>query len=48
MLALRSDRLGDDLYGGDCRPFVMDARDSLDVDDPFDLELAEQLLGATR
>ena len=48
MLARRADRLGDDLYGGDVRPFVMDARDSLDVDDASDLELAEQLLGATR
>jgi len=44
VLALRSERLGDDLYGGDCRPYVMDARDSLDVDDSFDLELADLLL----
>ena len=44
VLALRADRLGDDLYGGDVRPFVMDERDSLDVDDPFDLELADLLL----
>jgi CMP-N-acetylneuraminic acid synthetase len=44
VLALRSDRLGDDLYGGDCRPYVMDERDSLDVDDSFDLELADLLL----
>ena len=44
VLALRSSRLGDDLYGGDCRPFVMDERDSLDVDSPFDLELADLLL----
>jgi CMP-N,N'-diacetyllegionaminic acid synthase len=48
VLARRADRIGDDLYGGDVRPFVMDARDSLDVDDAADLELAEQLLGATR
>ena len=48
VLARRADRIGDDLYGGDVRPFVMDARDSLDVDDAFDLELAEQLMGATR
>ena len=33
VLARRADRIGDDLYGGDVRPFVMDARDSLDVDD---------------
>ena len=44
VLALRSDRLGDDLYRGDVRPFVMDERDSLDVDDSFDLELADLLL----
>lgn len=46
VLARRIDRLGDDLYGGDVRPFVMDVRDSLDVDDPHDLELAELLLGS--
>ena len=44
VLAVLSDRLGDDLYGGDCRPYLMDERDSLDVDDPFDLELADLLL----
>lgn len=44
VLALRSNRLGDDLYGGDCRPYLMDERDSLDVDDSFDLELADLLL----
>ena len=48
VLARRADRMGDDLYGGDVRPFVMDERDSLDVDDPGDLELAELLLGARR
>ena len=46
VLALRAGRLGDDLYAGDCRPFLMDERDSLDVDEPFDLELAELLLRA--
>ena len=45
VLALRSHRLGDDLYAGDCRPYLMDERDSLDVDEPFDLELADLLLG---
>jgi CMP-N-acetylneuraminic acid synthetase len=45
VLALRADRIGTDLYGGDCRPYVMGARESLDVDEPFDLELAELLLG---
>jgi CMP-N,N'-diacetyllegionaminic acid synthase len=44
VLALRTERLGDDLYGGDCRAYLMRPEDSLDVDDPFDLELAEVLL----
>lgn len=44
ILVLRPDRLGADLYGGDCRAYVMEPRDSIDVDDPFDLELAELLL----
>jgi CMP-N,N'-diacetyllegionaminic acid synthase len=44
VLALRPDRIGTDLYGGDCRPYVMSARESLDVDEPFDLEFAELLL----
>jgi CMP-N-acetylneuraminic acid synthetase len=48
VLARRADRIGDDLYGGDVRPFVMDERDSLDVDGPGDLELAELFLGARR
>jgi CMP-N,N'-diacetyllegionaminic acid synthase len=41
VLALRPDRLGADLYGGDCRPYVMDAADSVDVDGPAELELVE-------
>ena len=44
ILVLRADRIGDDLYAGDLRPYVMDAGDSVDVDEPFDLELAEFLL----
>jgi CMP-N,N'-diacetyllegionaminic acid synthase len=44
VLALRPDRLGDDLYGGDVRPYVMSALDSIDVDGPDDLRLAELLL----
>jgi CMP-N,N'-diacetyllegionaminic acid synthase len=44
ILALRADRIGVDLYAGDLRPYVMDAADSVDVDEPFDLELAEFLL----
>ena len=44
ILALRADRIGDDLYAGDLRPYVMDAADSMDIDEPFDLQLAEFLL----
>jgi CMP-N,N'-diacetyllegionaminic acid synthase len=44
VLALRAERLGEHLYAGDCRAYVMDERDSLDVDGPFDLELADLLL----
>jgi CMP-N,N'-diacetyllegionaminic acid synthase len=44
VLVLRPERLGDRLYGGDCRPYVMELRDSIDVDGRFDLELAELLL----
>jgi CMP-N-acetylneuraminic acid synthetase len=46
VLALRAERLGGELYDGDCRAYVMDQRSSLDVDTPFDLELAELLLRA--
>ena len=46
VLALRGERVGGDLYGGDCRAYVMEPRDSIDVDDSFDLELAELLLAA--
>jgi len=34
------------LYGGDLRPYAMEPRDSLDVDEPEDLELAEAILGS--
>lgn len=44
VLALRPDLLVDDLYGGDCRPYVMAPEDSVDVDGPLELELAEILL----
>lgn len=44
VLALRPERLGADLYGGDCRPYPMELRDSVDVDGPDDLRLAELLL----
>ena len=46
ILALRAETIGADLYGGDCRAYVMEQRDSVDVDEPFDLELAELLLAA--
>jgi CMP-N,N'-diacetyllegionaminic acid synthase len=44
ILAFRPDRIEADLYGGDCRPYLMRPEDSVDVDGPFDLELAEFLL----
>jgi CMP-N,N'-diacetyllegionaminic acid synthase len=44
VLALRPQRLGEELYGGDVRAYVMEEGDSLDVDTPADLELAEALL----
>jgi CMP-N,N'-diacetyllegionaminic acid synthase len=34
------------LYDGDVRPYVMDPCDSLDVDTPFDLELADLLVSS--
>ena len=36
------------LYGDDTRPFVMSREDSVDVDEPFDLEIAEALLARRR
>ena len=46
VLVLRTEGLHERpaLYDGDCRAYEMSARDSIDVDDPFDLELAELLL----
>jgi CMP-N-acetylneuraminic acid synthetase len=46
VLAVRPERLGGDLYGGDCRPYVMAAEDSVDVDDERDLRLAALYLAA--
>jgi CMP-N-acetylneuraminic acid synthetase len=46
LLALRPERLGDDLYGGDCRPYLMEMADSVDVDGPHELELVEARLAA--
>ncbi|MBM3817918.1 MAG: acylneuraminate cytidylyltransferase family protein [Acidimicrobiia bacterium] len=34
------------LYGDDCRPLVIDSRDSLSIDTPADWEAAERLLAA--
>ena len=45
VLAVRPERLGAGLYGRDCRPYLMDPRDSVDVDEPSDLRLAEFFLG---
>ncbi len=45
VLAVRASVLeGGSLYGRDCRPLVMRAEESVDVDEPFDLEVAEWLL----
>jgi len=46
VLALRPEGLAHGLYAGDCRAYVMNARDSLDVDGPFELELADLLLSS--
>lgn len=46
VLAVRREVLlhKDSLYGDDCRPFIMDERSSVDVDDSLDLEFVEFLL----
>jgi CMP-N-acetylneuraminic acid synthetase len=47
VLAVRSATLAaGSLYGKDCRPLVMSAEDSLDIDTPWDLALAELVLAA--
>lgn len=46
VLALRSDRLGESLYGDDCRAYIMDPSDSVDVDGPDELRFAEFLLSS--
>lgn len=33
------------LYGNDCRPYIMNKADSIDIDDMTDFELAEFILG---
>jgi CMP-N,N'-diacetyllegionaminic acid synthase len=45
VLVVRSEGLAErGLYGGDLRALPMDPRDSVDVDGPYELELAELLL----
>ena len=44
VLVLRPERLGDELYGDDVRAYLMDERNSLDVDTSAELELAEAIL----
>lgn len=48
VLAVRRSTLVDEgaLYGTDVRPLVMAREDSIDVDDAFDLQVAEMLLSA--
>jgi CMP-N,N'-diacetyllegionaminic acid synthase len=46
VLALRPSALGETLYGGNVVGYVMAHRDSVDVDEPSDLELAEALLAS--
>ena len=36
------------LYGDDCRPLIMDLKDSIDIDSPLDLEFVEFLLTRRR
>jgi CMP-N,N'-diacetyllegionaminic acid synthase len=36
------------LYGSDSRPFLMSREDSIDVDEPFDLEMVEAVLAHRR
>jgi CMP-N-acetylneuraminic acid synthetase len=46
VLALRVEGLAErGFYGGDVRAYVMEAADSVDVDGPLDLRIAELLLG---
>jgi CMP-N-acetylneuraminic acid synthetase len=44
ILALRPSALGDGLYDGNVVAYVMEEHDSLDIDTPHDLEVAEALL----
>ena len=45
VLAMRASTIdGGSLYGGDCRPLLMGAEESIDIDTPWDLALAEWVL----
>lgn len=45
VLAVRTAVLkGGSLYGGDCRPLLMTAEESIDIDEPGDLDYAEYIL----
>jgi CMP-N-acetylneuraminic acid synthetase len=46
VLAIRPDRFDParGFFAGDCRGYLMDARSSIDIDDPFDFQVAECLL----
>jgi CMP-N,N'-diacetyllegionaminic acid synthase len=49
VLATRASLIGQhELYGSDVRPYLMSREDSIDVDEPFDLELVETVLNGRR
>jgi CMP-N,N'-diacetyllegionaminic acid synthase len=49
VLATRASLIGQhELYGSDVRPYLMSREDSIDVDEPFDLELVEAVLNGRR
>ena len=35
-----------DLYGSDCRPYLMSPEDSVDIDGPFELAIVEALISS--
>jgi CMP-N-acetylneuraminic acid synthetase len=49
VLAVRAATIdGGSLYGDHCRPLLMNPEESLDIDTPWDLMLAECVLGRRR
>ncbi len=49
VLAVRASVVAEgSLYGDDCRPLLMSAEDSIDIDSPWDLALAELVLASRR